>query len=291
MMQTVEKIFEYIWSKKTIALLAPSFSVDFLYPDIVKKLRCIGFDRVVELTYAAKLINHKYRELLLFDEKKQIICTNCPTVAQYIFHKYPQHKHKLANIASPMVLMSRIAKKTFGDNFNTVFIGPCLSKKQEANLSWDVDLVITFKELQNIFDNYEIILDGAILDMYYGYFDKFYNNYTKIYPLSWAVVETMHYKKILEKHQFLIVDGISELDLAIEKMERDPNIRFIDALSCIGGCIGWPWICSKEKTYKKNKKIQEYRESSYKEKTLWNLWKITDAPDIIYKNIFLSNLT
>lgn len=104
-MQSVQEIAEYIKSNKTIALLAPSFPVDFEYPKIVKQLRAIGFDKVVELTYAAKLINHEYHELLASDENKQVICTNCPTVTQYIARKFPQHKDKLANIASPMVIM------------------------------------------------------------------------------------------------------------------------------------------------------------------------------------------
>lgn len=103
----------------------------------------------------------------------------------------------------------------------------------EASSSEHVDHVLTFKELQEIFDQ----AGDQHLDDFDGTFDKFYNDYTKIYPLSGAVVETMHYKKILENHQYVVADGIQEIDAAIAKMESDPNIRFVDALACDGGCI------------------------------------------------------
>jgi iron only hydrogenase large subunit-like protein len=52
-----------------------------------------------------------------------------------IENKYPQHKDKLINVASPMVIMSRFAKLEFGEEYKTIFVGPCLSKKMEAKES------------------------------------------------------------------------------------------------------------------------------------------------------------
>jgi len=289
-MQFPEDISQKIKSKKTIALLAPSFPVDFSYPQIVGQLRAIGFDKVVELTYAAKLINHQYRELLIGNKKRQVICTNCPTVTQYVAAKYPQYKDKLANIASPMVLMSRIVKKTFGKEYITVFVGPCVAKKQEAILSGDVDFALTFKELQALFD-YNI-LQWIDIDnnQHVCTFDEFYNDYTKIYPLSWAVVKTMRCGQMLEDGQVLVADGIAELDKAIEIMEKDFGIRFLDWLSCKGWCIGGPGIVSKDSISQKTEIIMKYRDDAIKEKIDWKLWILDDAPDISYENDFLGNL-
>jgi hypothetical protein len=64
-------------------------------------------------------------------------------------------------------------------------------------------------------------------------FDKFYNDYTKVYPLSGAVAQTMHTKDILKEDQILIVDGILGMEDAMKKLESDTNIKFLDALSCI----------------------------------------------------------
>ena len=94
----LQNLINMLNTEKTVCLLAPSFPVDFTYPQIVMDLKKIGFTKVVELTYAAKIINMKYHELIKNDPSKQWICTNCPTIVKYIKTKYPQHADKLINI-------------------------------------------------------------------------------------------------------------------------------------------------------------------------------------------------
>ena len=269
----LKNIVDILNSQKTIALLAPSFVVDFKYPDIILELRKLGFNKVVELTYAAKIISMHYHELVKdnLDNDKQIICANCPGIVNFIKFKHPQHLDKLANIASPMVLMGRIAKDLYKDNFKTVFIGPCILKKQEAKEYEDsVNYAITFKELKQIIDYYKenklfkdisnIPKEDAID------FDKFYNDYTKIYPLAGGVAQTMHANKLLTKEQVLIVDGPANLDSAIKNMENNKNIKFIDALFCDGGCIGGPGIINTDSIETRKQKVIDYRNESRKHK-------------------------
>lgn len=265
-------LIDVLKTEKTICLLAPSFPVDFEFPEILWKLKQIWFEKIVELTYAAKIINLHYHKLFKENPNNQYICTNCPTIVKFIEYKYPQHKDKLINVASPMIIMSRFIKKEMNTNYKTVFVGPCIAKKLEAKESGDVDYAITFKELQAIFDyykeqnlpmkefNFEVTEAGEID------FDKVYNDYTKVYPLSWAVAETMHAKDILKENQILIVDGISGMDEAMKKFETDTNIKFLDALSCIWGCIWGPGIISKESTEMKADKVKNYKEYCKKDK-------------------------
>lgn len=272
-------LVKVLQSEKTVCLLAPSFPVDFEFPEVLKNLKQIWFEKVVELTYAAKIINLNYHKLFEENPDKQFICTNCPTIVKLIENKYPQHKDKLINIASPMVIMSRFVKKEFGEEYKTIFVGPCLAKKLEAKESWAVDFAITFKELQEIFDYYEEnnlpykefnfeVTESGDID-----FDKFYNDYTKVYPLSGAVAQTMHTKDILKEDQILIVDGILGMEDAMKRFESDTNIKFLDALSCIWWCIWWPGIISKDNVEMKEKKVREYKEYCKKDK-IWNkLWK------------------
>jgi iron only hydrogenase large subunit-like protein len=106
-----------------------------------------------------------------------------------------------------------------------------------------VDYAITFIELQQIFDHYKEnnipykdfnfdVTENGDAD-----FDKFYNDYTKVFPLTGAVAETLHYKDILTPDQVLVVDELKNMDAAIAYMEKNPNIKFLDPLSCPGGCI------------------------------------------------------
>jgi iron only hydrogenase large subunit-like protein len=94
----LENLVKILNTEKTVCLLAPSFPVDFTYPQIVMDLKGIGFTKVVELTFAAKMINMHYHELIKKNPDKQWICSNCPTIVKYITAKYPQHKDKLINV-------------------------------------------------------------------------------------------------------------------------------------------------------------------------------------------------
>ena len=293
-MEDITTIINTIKNQKTIALLAPSFPVDFEFPQIITQLRQIWFDKVVELTYAAKLINQKYHKLIKENPDNQHICTNCPTVTKYISAKYPQHKNKLVNIWSPMVIMSRIVKQEFWNDYKTVFIGPCLAKKIEAKETGDTDEALTFVELQQIFDHYTSnkieyckydttnITETGDPD-----FDKFYNDYTKIYPLTWSVANSMHYKDILNEDQVLIADEISNIDKAIQQMEENKNIKFFDGLACLWGCIWWPWIISKASTKKKEDLIYKYKNYCKKDKIWSKLWKAQQADHIEFQNKLL----
>lgn len=164
-----------------------------------------------------------------------------------------------------------------------------MAKQYEAKVSGEVDMALTFKELQQLLDVGSKI-ENLELDSLDGGFDKFYNDYTKIYPLTGAVVETMHYKKLLENHESIVADGIPSLDKAIEKMETNPKIRFLDALSCVGGCIGGPAIISQNSVEEKTASIKKYREDARKDRIACDLGKIGEAPDVSFENSFLGKL-
>ena len=120
---------------KYVCLLAPSFSSEFDYPEVIYRLRKLGFDEVVELTFGAKMINHVYYQILKESiekkEKKTWIASPCPTLVNFIRVKYPHLVKNLVPVHSPMGAMSLICKK-FYPKHKQVFIGPCITKKLEA---------------------------------------------------------------------------------------------------------------------------------------------------------------
>jgi len=109
----LENLCKALDTEKVVALLAPSFPVDFKFPDIILQLRQLGIEKVVELTYAAKIINAEYEDILKNNPSKQYICANCPTIVTMVQAKYPELKDKLINVASPMVVMDRFVKKEY----------------------------------------------------------------------------------------------------------------------------------------------------------------------------------
>jgi len=300
----LQNIIDVLKTQKTVCLLAPSFPVDFQYPGIILELKKIWFGKIVELTYAAKLINLEYEKILKSNPEKQFICPNCPTIAKMIETKYPELKENIINVASPMVIMNRFVKKAYeqsegvpqggknGEEYKTIFVWPCLMKKIEAKEN-GVDYAITFKELKEILNRYEenkipyienyelnITVDGN------PDFDKFYNDYTKVYPLAWWVADTLHVRWILNKENILVVDGPKNIDEWIKKFKENPNIKFLDILFCEGGCIGWPGISSDESIEMRQYKVYEYKEKCKKDKIWSKMWKFEDS-----KGLTITRLT
>jgi hypothetical protein len=108
-------------------------------------------------------------------------------------------------------------------------------------------------------------------------FDKFYNDYTKIYPLAWWVADSLHLKGFLTKDQILVVDGPTNLAAGFEKFKNNPNIRFLDILACEWWCIGGPWMISKEPIEDRKQKVLQYKNYCKKDKIWSKLGKFKDA--------------
>jgi len=240
---------------KYVAMLAPSFVVDFSYPKIISQLHNLGFDKVVELTFGAKLVNREYHKILE-KSKELVISSVCPGVVETIKAKYPQYKKNLIPVDSPMIAMAKICRKIYPMH-KVVFISPCNFKKIESEKSDFVDYAIDYKELKTLFQKHTTNKNNS------GTFDKFYNDYTKIYPIAGGLYKTAHLKNILEDDEAVVIDGI---DRVISFLDNpDPRIRFLDVNFCKGGCIGGPCVNSKLPLMLRRKKVLDYLNLAEKE--------------------------
>jgi iron only hydrogenase large subunit-like protein len=237
---------------KYVAMLAPSFVVDFSYPKIILQLKDLGFDKIVELTFGAKMINRDYHKKLE-NSKRLIISSVCPGIVETIKARYSPCIKNLISVDSPMIATAKICKKIY-PHYKTVFMSPCNFKKIEVQNSKYVDYVIDYKELKKILDskglNKRKYPKKEIL------FDKFYNDYTKIYPLSGGLSKTVHLKKILKSNETKILDGIEEVTKFLNN--PDKKIKFLDVTFCKGGCIGGPCVDSKLPLSLRKKKVLNY---------------------------------
>jgi len=234
---------------KYLAMLAPSFVVDFSYPSVVSQLKELGFEKVVELTFGAKMINREYHKLLE-NSDNLVISSVCPGIVDFIKNKFPKYKKNLILVDSPMIAMAKICRKTYSKH-KIVFISPCNFKKEEAKNSGIVDYVIDYKELKNLFLKYKINTKNKEVC-----FDKFYNDYTKIYPLAGGLSKTAHLKGVVKKSEVKVIDGINGVVKFLEK--PDKSIKFLDVNLCVGGCIGGSCINSKESIPERKKRVLGY---------------------------------
>ena len=239
---------------KLLAMVAPSFVADFGYPSIIHRLRGMGFDKVVELTFGAKMINKRYDEALK-KSKGLVIASPCPGIVTTIKNKYPKYIKNLIKVDSPMIAMAKICRRYYPD-YKIVFISPCDFKKVESNKSSYVDYVIDYDQLRKLSRKYKVKKTKLL-------FNKFYNDYTKIYPLSGGLGKTAHVKGIIKKDEIAIIDGIKNVIKFLDN--PDPKIKFLDILFCSGGCIGGPHTLKKLTIAQKRKRILNYLKKSKSE--------------------------
>ena len=243
---------------KMIALVAPSFVIEFSYPKLITQLKKLGFDKVTELTFGAKLVNREYHKLLEKKNKKLIISSPCPGIVELIKQRYPKYKKKLALIDSPVIAMGKVCKKYYPKH-KTVFLSPCDYKKIETSKTKYIDYIIDYQQL------HELIRKNKLTNIKVPkeeLFDKFYNDYTKIYPLSGGLAKTAHVKELLKKDEVKIIDGAKKVIKFLEN--PDPKVKFLDVLFCEGGCIGGLRTSKKLSIPAKRKKVVSYMKKSEK---------------------------
>ena len=163
------QIFQVIQSilkgDKVIAIVAPAFIGQFsgnVSPGkFVAAMKQLGFARVVEVAIGADLCTIEEAKDFLekVPEKQNYMATSCcPAWHSMIEKLYPSEVEKLSMTLTPMVFTARLMKKQY-PGCKVVFVGPCAAKKLEAiraDIRSDVDFVLTFEELQGMFEAKEI---------------------------------------------------------------------------------------------------------------------------------------
>ena len=228
-------------SYKLYAIVAPSISSQFNYArlgQVISGLKALGFHTVVEAALGADMVAEaESRELA---EKGFLTSSCCPAFVTYIRQSFPQLLPMVSHNLSPMAAIARFIKETTPDA-KTIFIGPCTAKKAENQLDSVkpyVDVVLTFEELQALFDSRDIdltTLEEDVLDnaSYYG------RIFARSGGLSDAVKEGLKEQSIDFEAKPCACDGIEECRMALLKKSRNAlDANFIEGMACIGGCIG-----------------------------------------------------
>ena len=228
-------------SYKLYAIVAPSISSQFNYAklgQVISGLKALGFHTVVEAALGADMVAEaESRELA---EKGFLTSSCCPAFVTYIRQSFPQLLPMVSHNLSPMAAIARFIKETTPDA-KTIFIGPCTAKKAEAQLDTVkpyIDAVLTFEELQALFDSRDLdittlpedVLDNA------SYFGRIF---ARSGGLSDAVAEGLKEQNIDFDLKPCVCDGIEACRIALLKKSKNAlDANFIEGMACLGGCIG-----------------------------------------------------
>ena len=226
---------------KVYAVVAPSISSQFTYAklgQVITGLKELGFFTVVEAALGADMV--AMSEAKELSEKEFLTSSCCPAFVQYIKSAFPALVPYISHNLSPMAMLAKYIKET-DEGAKVVFIGPCTAKKAEAQLETVkpyVDSVLTFEELQALFDSKDIdittlgedVLDNA------SYFGRIF---ARSGGLSDAVVQALTEQKIDFMVKPAVCDGIEACKTALLKKSKNVlDANFIEGMACTGGCIG-----------------------------------------------------
>jgi signal transduction histidine kinase/Fe-S-cluster-containing hydrogenase component 2 len=255
----------------TYALLAPSFPAAFLDlpPErLVGALHAAGFDGVYEVAFGADLVAQEYarrfHELLDRSSEDFLISTPCPAVVQYVEKVLPELAPHLAGIASPMEAMARVVRQKLcgqGEKARAklVFIGPCVAKKVEAWRSGEVDAVLTFAELAELWSDAGMDPSTAAP----ADFLPPHANLGRIYPVTGGLLKAAAIDADILESPVYVVEGAERvMDILRVLSQRvrtgqKVNYRLFDLLFC-EGCIGGPVMVNDLTFFERKKYVVRY---------------------------------
>lgn len=230
------------------ASIAPSFIANYNgigIESLKKALLKLGFYDVEETAIGATYVKNEYEKMVKDGEHNIIISSCCNTVNLLIQKYFPRALKYLANVLSPMQAHCSDIKKR-NPKAKTIFIGPCLSKKEEADrYKGIVDCVLTFEELTNWLNDEGIELEKVeekVID----------HSKTRLFPTTGGILKTMNCSE--SEYNYLAIDGVENCINTLKDIEYGSVSKcFIEMSACVGGCIAGPIIekkhCSHLKDY------------------------------------------
>ncbi len=227
---------------KLFAVVAPSISSQFNYAklgQVITGLKELGFHTVVEAALGADMVADSESAELY--EKGFLTSSCCPAFVSYIEKSFPDMTGHISHNLSPMAAISKYIKDTT-ENAKVIFIGPCTAKKaeiQKDKVKDYVDAVLTFEELQALFDSRDVditTLEEDVLDNA-SYFGRIF---ARSGGLSEAVAQAMKENGRVDFDlKAVACDGIEACRTALLKKSKNVlDANFIEGMACSGGCIG-----------------------------------------------------
>jgi len=229
-----EKVKVLMQNNPVVVSLAPSFAANYNGVGIgamTEALKQLGFHAVEETAIGATMVKTEY-ERMINEESRDVVISSCCHSVNLLIQKYfPTALPYLADVLSPMQAHCSDLKKRY-PAAKTVFIGPCVSKKDEAGrYKGTVDAVLTFEELSAWLKAENIELKEVP--------DSEEKSRARFFPTTGGILKTMACNN--PKYTYMAVDGVENCIAALKEIESG-NIKncFIEMSACVGSCVGGP---------------------------------------------------
>ena len=216
-----------------VASLAPSFLANYAgsgIEELREALQKLGFADAEETALGATVVKREYDRMAAESDRDIIISSCCPSVNLLIRRYYPSLLGYLAPVMSPMQAHCADIKRRFS-GAKTVFIGPCVAKKGEAEECEEVDAVLTFDELTDWLEQENIAVRQAPVQEKGGK--------ARLFPTAGGILRCM--EKPNRDYTYMAVDGAQNcLEVLDDLMHGGLHRCFIEMSMCTGSCVGGP---------------------------------------------------
>ncbi len=221
-------------NEPVVVSLAPSFAANYENIGIRgmrTALKKLGFYDVEETAIGATIVKNEYNRMLREEARDVVISSCCHSINMLIQRYFPMALEYLADFASPMQAHCADIKKRI-PNAKTVFIGPCIAKKDEAEqYAGVVDAVLTFGELSKWLKEEKITLEP---DM-----DAEEKSKARFFPTTGGILKTM--AQDIPEYTYMALDGVESCIAALKDIESGKIHKcFIEMSACVGSCINGP---------------------------------------------------
>ena len=248
----IDNVKELLKNNQVIASVAPSFISSFnlkSFSTLNEALKKIGFDFAEETARGAKVVIDEYEKLLKTKEYKNFITSCCPAINKMISTYYSDALPYLAKVDSPVIAHAKILKKE-NPECKIVFIGPCIAKKRECYESGIIDGVLTFEELLELLEEYNINFEEIE-----GKNETEWNK-ARFFPISRGIIKS--FNELAEGYEYIAVDGVQRCKEVLEEINNLENV-FLELNACQSSCVNGPCSLNKKSTaITSNAKVRKY---------------------------------
>lgn len=238
--------------KKVVAMVAPAILGQFGNDlgKVIAAYRALGFDDVIEVAYGAEYTskNEAAEFVERMHEGEPFMTTSCcPAYVKTAQVHVPEIAKYVSNTGSPMYYAAQVAKQRYPDAV-TVFVGPCLAKRLEAEKNPNVDYVLVFADIQAMFNAKGIDIETLTASS----FADETSTQSRRYAISGGVAAAVA-NLVGEQAQYrpYAINGLTKENVrALKKYALkglDDGCNMLEVMSCEGGCIAGPGCLSMPK--------------------------------------------
>lgn len=232
-------------NEDVIVSLAPTWVSefpDFNKHEIISLLKKLGFSKISETALGAEIISTHIKNTLLNDKPGVHISPCCPSSVELIQKYYSSYSKHIIKVDTPMLAHGKFLREHYGNNVKVVFIGPCISKKGEAdNNPGVIDVVITFNRLKEWLKDEGLLEEHPESDNKHK-FEPFESNKGSLYPITGGMIAALRDKNKSAEVNYMSFSGINTIIPILNDLEKLENHApvFLELMSCVEGCICGP---------------------------------------------------